>query len=65
MPTKQLKTWAKEAGITLADAEECWSKAKKQAAHAFPKAEEDSKYWSFVNIKTRECIKEKAKNKPK
>lgn len=65
MPTKQLKTWAKEAGITLESAEDCWNKAKKQAAHAFPKAEEDSKYWSFVNIKTQECIKKKAESKSK
>ena len=65
MPTKQLETWAKEAGVTIDVAEKCWENAKKQADHAYPKGEEDEHYWAYVNIRTRECLGLNKNNKTK
>lgn len=56
MPTKQLQTWAKEAGKTIEEAEVCWEKAKKQANKIYPKQENDNRYWRYVNTSTRKCL---------
>lgn len=56
MPTKQLKTWAKQSGRSIQDAEKCWNNAKKKADHVFPKGEESPGYWKFVSFSTRQCL---------
>lgn len=61
MPTQQLKTWAKEAGKSLDQAEACWESAKKQAHHAYPDGESDPNFWPFVNKHTQICLKRKKK----
>jgi hypothetical protein len=67
MPTALLKSYAKEAGKTIEEAEKCWEKSKTQADKIFKK--KDDGYWRFVNSATRKCLKldelKNSKSKPK
>ena len=56
MPTTLLKTYAKESGKSIEEAEKCWDKSKKQADHVFKDQEKDGQYWAFVNLHTRKCL---------
>ncbi len=57
MPSALLKSYAKEANVSIEKAEECWEQGKKAADAMYGKAEKDGKYWSIVNFRTRECLR--------
>mgnify|MGYP000883479196 CR=1 FL=1 len=51
MPTKTLRLWAKEAGVSIKKAEKYWADCKEEAKEYFK--ETDSEYWAYVNTCTR------------
>ena len=51
MPVPLLKHLAKETGKTLAQAEEAWEAAKREADKKFKSR--DSHYWSYVTATTK------------
>jgi len=61
MPTKQLEALAKQAGKTIKEAEECWSKAKERTSKKLQ--ESDDEYWPRVVILTEMCLKTKGSKK--
>lgn len=64
MPTPVLKVWAKEAGISIGEAEKCWNEAKEKANKKFGDEKKDSNaYWAYVNTVARICIDHKKHEK--
>ena len=67
MPTAQLKAMAKEAGVTMKEAEKCWDDARALADKVYKDKEKNGEYWGYVTIRTKMClgIEHKPKGKKK